>query len=282
MLDHGISIPSTAYKWQNYITRIHRDHFLWFLRFVIPVLYLLGILSMAGRAAAGITSEHEEDTWVSLTTTDLSGGEIILGKLLGAMTRGRRFAELIVLLAATGVFAGSIDVLSLPLLVVALVVFGWFATSLGLWMSLQLRRTWRAQFLAISSLLSINVAGQGLLNAASKFGYAPQIWPGFTVIEISKLLLDPSFVPRLASASWPRSFWISSVDDDLAWQTIFTGLSVAGYALGASLLTWHLRRRFEIVAGRPRRTSRRRPRGSAKAKAAEIVDEERSAAAIAG
>jgi hypothetical protein len=242
----------------------------------------LGILSMAGRAAAGITSEHEEDTWVSLTTTDLSGGEIILGKLLGAMTRGRRFAELIVLLAATGVFAGSINVLSLPLLVVALVVFGWFATSLGLWMSLQLRRTWRAQFLAISSLLSINVAGQGLLNAASKFGYAPQIWPGFTVIEISKLLLDPSFVPRLASASWPRSFWISSVDDDLAWQTIFTGLSVAGYALGASLLTWHLRRRFEIVAGRPRRTSRRRPRCSAKAKAAEIVDEERSVAAIAG
>jgi ABC-type transport system involved in multi-copper enzyme maturation permease subunit len=281
MLDYGFAAPKRL-GWLDYETRIHRMQFQLFLHFVVPVLYLLGILSIAGTAAAAITSEHEEDTWVSLTTTDLTGREIIFGKLLGAFRRGRRFAELVVLLAATAVFAGSIDALSLPLLFIALVVYGWFAAALGLWMSLQLRSTWRAQFLTISSLLLMNVTGQGVLNALSKFGFAPQIWPGFTVIEISKLLLDPPFIQRLASESWPRSWWISSIDDGLAWQSIFTALSIAGYALFATLLTWHALRRFEIVAGRPRRSRRGRLEAVPCGKKAEITAEEPSVAAIAG
>jgi hypothetical protein len=40
---------------------------------------------VAGAAAASITSEHEEDTWVSLTTTDLTGQEIIFSKIFGAI-----------------------------------------------------------------------------------------------------------------------------------------------------------------------------------------------------
>ena len=43
-----------------------------FIRIVVPLLYLVGILAVAGAAAAAVTSEHEEDTWVSLTSTDLT------------------------------------------------------------------------------------------------------------------------------------------------------------------------------------------------------------------
>jgi hypothetical protein len=259
MLDYGC-LSKLDYRSQfDYSLRMHRMQFQLFLHFIVPVLYLLGILSVAGSAAATITSEHEEDTWVSLTTTDLTGREIIFAKLLGALTRGRRFAELIVLMAIVGAVADSIEPLSIPLLIVALLVYGWFAAALGVWMSLQLRSTWRAQFLTISSLLLINVTGQGLLNAVSRFGYAPQIWPGFTLIEISKLLLDPPFIQRLTSASWPRSWWVSSIDDGLVWQSIFAVLSLLGYAAFAIVLTWHLLRRFEIVAGRPRRSTQAQP-----------------------
>ena len=77
----------------------HRWDFYWFLKVVAPLLYVVGILAVAGAAAAAITAEHEEDTWVSLTTTDLTGREILFAKLRGALKRGRRLAEVIIMLA---------------------------------------------------------------------------------------------------------------------------------------------------------------------------------------
>ena len=182
-----------------------------------------------------------------------------LCQVVGSHEAGAQIAELILMLAVAGVVAGSIHALAVPFLIVALVVFGWFAAALGVWISLQLRSTWRAQFLTIAGLLLINVMGQGLLNALSRFGFAPGVWPGFTPYEVTKLLLDPQFLQRLSVASWPRSWWLSSIDDGLAWQTIFTILSVVSYAALAAVLTRHSLRRFEVVAGRgagPRTHSR--------------------------
>jgi hypothetical protein len=237
----------------GYPSQPERLSFYWFLISVVPLIYVVGILAVAGAAASTITSEHEDDTWVSLTVTDLTGREIIFAKLLGALKRGRRFAELILLLAATGVVAGSIHFLSLPLLIVVLPVYGWFAATLGVWISLQLRSTWRAQFLTITTLLLINITGQGALNTFSRFGYAAQIWPGFTPYEISKLLPDPQYFQQLTSATWPRSWRISDIDYGLPWQTILTVVSILSYVLLTALLTWHTQRRFQVVAGRAHR-----------------------------
>jgi len=262
MWDAGYS-PLWGQSWQP-----DRWAFYWFLIWVVPLIYVVGILAVAGAAATTITSEHEEDTWVSLTSTDLTGHEIILAKLLGAMKRGRRFAELILLMATTGVVAGSIHVLALPFVVVALLVYGWFAASLGVWISLQLRSTWRAQFLTIAILLLINVTGQGVLNALSRFGFAVQLWPGFTPYEITRLLPDPLFLQQLSSASWPRSWLISDIDNGPAWQAIVAVLSVVTYTSLATLLTWHAMHRFEAVAGRARRLRGRQLAAPAGGKAA--------------
>jgi hypothetical protein len=89
----------------------------------------------------------------------------------------------------------------------------------------------------------------------SRFGYAPQLWPGFTPYEISKLLLDKHFIDRLAESKWPSSWWVSSMDDGLVWQTIFSVGSVLAYVTLAALLVWHTLHRFEIVAGRAQRAS---------------------------
>jgi hypothetical protein len=248
MWDSGFLLSSV-----DFARSVHRRELAAFLHFVVPLLYVLGVLAVAGAAAAAITSEHEDDTWVSLTTTDLTGREILFAKLRGALGRGRRIAEVILLLALVGATAGSIDALSLPALCVALPVYGWFAAALGVWFSLQLRSTWRAQFLTVAGLIFVNVLGQGFLNALWKFGLAPQVWPGFTPREISQILFAPEIANRLANTSWPISWWFSAIDDGLAWQTILSALSVLGYTGFAALLTWNALRRFEGVAGRARR-----------------------------
>ena len=232
---------------------MYRNQFRYFLDFAVPMLYILAMFAVAGAGAAAVTTEHEDDTWVSLTATDLTSREVIFAKLLGALARGRRFAEFILLFVAVGIIVGSISPLSIPPLIVALLIYGWFAAALGTWISLQLRSTWRAQFLTISCLILINVSGQGILNLFSRYGFAPQVWPGFTPYEIGKLLLLPDFPGQLASATWPSSWRISAIDNSLAWLTIIHIGSGLTYAAIASLLTWHSLRRFEAVAGRATR-----------------------------
>jgi hypothetical protein len=140
-------------------------------------------------------------------------------------------------------------------LIVALGVYGWFAAALGLWVSLQLRSTWRAQFLTVASLLLINILGQGVLGIVTPYGSTPLLWPGFTPHEVNQLAFDPGFVDFLAATGWPRSWHIRDIDSGIAWQTIFSVLSLLSYAALATLLTWDSLRRFEIVAGRAQRSS---------------------------
>jgi ABC-type transport system involved in multi-copper enzyme maturation permease subunit len=233
----------------------YRTAFMWFLHGVVPLIYMVGILGVTGAAAASFTSEHEEDTWVSLTATDLTGCEIVFAKMIGAMKRGRVFGGVIVFLTILGAALGSISPLSVLLLILGMGVYACAAAALGLWISLQLRTTWRAQFLTMASLLLINVLGQGVLNMLSKFGWAPQLWPGFTPYEVSKLVLHSQFIEHFSNIQWPHSWSVSAMDDGVAWQTIFSVASLLTYSAFAALLIWHTLHRFEIVAGRARRST---------------------------
>jgi hypothetical protein len=161
----------------------------------------------------------------------------------------------IVFLATLGALIGSISPLSIPLLILAMGIYACATAALGLLISLHLRSTWRAQFLTMASLLLINVFGQGLLNLLSKFGFAPQLWPGFSPYEISKLLLDSQYIERLRVTEWPYSWRVSAMDDGLAWRTIFSIASLAAYTIMAALLLWYTLHRFEIVVGRARRST---------------------------
>ena len=237
----------------DWTTAAERRTFYRFLAMVVPLIYIVGIVTVAGAAAAAITSEHEEDTWVSLTATDLTGREVVLAKLLGSLARARRLWAVLGLLIIAGVGADSLHWLTLPVLALVLAVYGWFAAALGVWVSIQLRSTWRAQFLTIAALLLANVAGQGIINMLSIRGFAPQLWPGFTPYEVGKLVMNTDILQRLSLTDWPRlsRFW--DLDDGLGWLTIFSIISLMAYAVFAAVLTWDALRRFEIVAGRARR-----------------------------
>jgi hypothetical protein len=162
-----------------------------------------------------------------------------------------RFFDRLLLVAGIGV--SSLHYLSLSMVVLALAVYGGFAAALGGWISIQLRSTWRSQFLTIALLLLINVIGQGVLNMLAPYGFAPQDWPGFTPYEVAKFVMEPAFFERFKFAGWPRLSQIRDVDDGPGWLAAFSVMSLVGYASLGSLLTWDTLRRFEIVAGRARR-----------------------------
>ena len=193
-----------------------------------------------------------------MTATDLTGREIVLAKLLGSFWRARRLALVLVLFIIAGIAAGSLHYLTLPALALALAVYGWFAAALGVWISMQLRSTWRAQFLTIAMLLLVNVIGQGIINMFWTRGFVPQLWPGFTPYEIAKLVMDPGFFRDLKAASRPQLSGQSLVADGTAWLAIFSVVSLILYSILAFLLTRDAVRRFEIVAGRARRDVRPR------------------------
>jgi ABC-type transport system involved in multi-copper enzyme maturation permease subunit len=239
--------PSTGFNWY---WAPERMKFYLFLRSVMPLVYLVGIFSVAGAAAASVTSEHEEDTWTSLTSTDLTGREIILSKLAGALWRPRGVVLVILLTALAGVVAGSLHPLSLPALGISLAIYGLFGAAFGVWISLHLRSTWRAQFLTISGLLLINIAGQAILSNVRWL--APMLWPGFTPYEISKTLLSPNIRQEWLNHLGSGILNIPALDDGLVWMTIFGILSLTCYLAGAIALTLLSLRKFEAVAGRAR------------------------------
>lgn len=247
-----LELQDYGYRLRGGWTTHHSRWAFWnFLIMVVPLVSVVGIIALAGSAAGSITSEHEDDTWVSLTATDLTGREIVLSKLLGALWRSRRVGSVILLLVVAGIGVDSLHWLSLVALVPALMVYGWFAAALGVWISIQLRSTWRAQFLTIALLLLVNVTGQGVINMLSHYGFAPQVWPGFTPYEVAKLLVearDP-FWP----AQWPRFWRLWDIDDGPGWRATFSVMSLVIYAALAAVLTWDALRRFDGVAGRARR-----------------------------
>jgi ABC-type transport system involved in multi-copper enzyme maturation permease subunit len=232
-----------------------RYRFLWFLQFTMPLIYLVGIFSVAGAAAASITSEHEEDTWVSLTATELTGREIVLAKLAGALWRPRGIVVVIFLSTVAGVAVGSVHFLSLPLLALSLAVYGWFAAALGIWISLHLKSTWRAQFLTISGLLLVNITGQAVLSNVKR--WAPMLWPGFTPYEISKTIFEQTFPKVLFDQAKTWSLYIPEIDSGPVWMVIMSFIGLSSYFLAAIALTLLALSKFEAAAGRARPAWRR-------------------------
>ena len=215
-----------------------------------------GILKVAGTAAASITSEHEEDT---LGQPDVHRSDRPRDRLGQACRRpGARETACRGDHRSWPCWAsawGSLHVLSLPALIVALAVFtAGSPPALGLWVSLQLRSTWRAQFLTIAMLLLDQHHGPSGAQLRHPVRFHPPALAGLHSHEVNQLAFDRGFVHILAATGWPHSWHIRDIDSGIAWQTIFSVLSLLSYATLATLLTWDSLRRFEIAAGRARRS----------------------------
>ena len=119
----------------------------------IALVYLLGV---ASDAAASLTSERENETWISLITTPLTGTEIIRAKMLGAIWEIRHTAIVLAALWLLGVLVGSVHPLGLLAALIELAAFTWFTAALGTWISLRARHTMQAMGRVMASLLLIS------------------------------------------------------------------------------------------------------------------------------
>ena len=78
------------------------------LRVVSAWYVAIWLLALAGASASSVAVEREEDTWVSLTSTPLTGWEILRGKALGAIWAQRGFGMVPLGLWTFGLLTGSV------------------------------------------------------------------------------------------------------------------------------------------------------------------------------
>ena len=133
-----------------------RGDFNSFLRWVCTGIYVLWSLAVATGSAGGISSEREEDQWTSLTSTPLTGLEIVRAKMIGPAWGLRMVACLMFLLWALGLAVGSIHPLGLMACLVEFVVFTWFLTALGTFISLKSKNSTRSLAITMAVLIFLN------------------------------------------------------------------------------------------------------------------------------
>lgn len=148
-----------------------QDRFNEQLRQISPYYLTLWFLAVAGASASSVTVERERDTWVSLTSTPLTGAEILRGKILGAVWGLRGFVGLLGVFWLAGLLLGAIHPLGFLLAVGVVAILTWFVAALGSSQSLKAKWTSRA----LSKTLAILFVFQGgvqilMIPVASIFG----------------------------------------------------------------------------------------------------------------
>ncbi len=220
------------------------------LRLAGALLFSLWLVAVSSSAAVGVTSEREEDTWTSLTATLLTGPEIVRAKMFGAAWGARRMGVALLVVWGVGLLSGAVHPLGLLAALAGLGIYTWFATALGLWMSLKARNSTRAMIGTILLMVALNVGYLFLLTPL--FKKAP---PVLTLAGITPFVEWVAlFSYRDVHALWSGQAFTQVYELRHGPQTLaMVVASFALYALGALGLTRAAVAAFDTAVGRPRR-----------------------------
>jgi ABC-type transport system involved in multi-copper enzyme maturation permease subunit len=209
-------------------------------------------LAVGLRAASTISSERERNTWDSILTSPLEGGEIIYAKLAGSLY-GLRYLFLALVIGwilpiAAGVVGArpNFTEITVAAAIVGTASVCVFMASLGLWMSLANATATRAMSLTVL----LWIIAQTVINvAASVLGM------------LLALLGDYVFsilMPGSGSFLSPAGFGFWPVHEIITMIIHATCFLLVGF-----VISFYCRRRFDLLAGRtfaPAIPSARRPR----------------------
>jgi ABC-type transport system involved in multi-copper enzyme maturation permease subunit len=210
-------------------------------------LFVLTLLSVASASAVSVTSERERDTWTSLTASLLTGREIVVGKIRGAVACSRHLIRALLVMGAVGLLSGAVHPLGALAALAGLAVFTRFAAALGAYVSLRARNSTRALFATVACLAVLNggyLVLLGPLLGRSSLGYSG-VMP---------------FVEWLSLFSYRdvRSFWANGVFVVDGYRTgydvsalVAYAVALTGYGLGAMVLTGAAVEAFDKVVDRP-------------------------------
>lgn len=230
-----------------------RGAFLLFLRVAATGVGTVVLLGVASDAAAGLTSEKERDTWVSLVTTPLTGDEIVRGKRLGAVWGARHSAAVLVMLLAAGVVAGALHPSALVLVPAVLAGGAWFASALGTWVSLRSGDSARALAGTAAALFGVQAAAA--LASLAVPGARSAFLAGCPPVTLAAALASHADVAGRFTPGVPGLVW----DAALSRLWVAWGLGVpaaclagaAGYALLGVAFTRSACRGFDARLDRP-------------------------------
>jgi ABC-type transport system involved in multi-copper enzyme maturation permease subunit len=231
-----------------------RDNFNGYLRGVGTVIYCIWSLAVAAAAAGSVTSEREEDTWTSLTTTDLDGGEILGAKMIGAVWGLRPLGLALVSLWLIGLAAGSVHPFGVLAALLELAVFTWFSAALGTFLSLRARTTTRAMAATVGILIAVN--GGYLMCCVPMQPDTPLILLGCTPAIEAMSLLSWADVWDLLGLEGGSYNFPSDRRGELVLACV---LGVFVYGLAAAALTAASILGFDSAVDRPRYEGQTRP-----------------------
>jgi hypothetical protein len=212
----------------------------------------LYVLMLTSAAAEGLATEKQQDTWLGLIVTPLSGIEILRAKMLGAVWRCTGILFPLLAIWAVAVLAGALHPFGFLAGLVMLATCTWFFAAFG---------------------MRISLWAESRKQALERVTFPAMVFPsiGFVVPFL------PSWsVPILVgAASLPSLLWAAmiSYDDFAAMRSTGTFpslaeigiragqgagmvvatilLGVAIHLIGAVLLTRSMTRRFDEAVGRP-------------------------------
>ncbi len=226
-----------------------------YLRIVATGVALAVLLGIASDAAAGMTTERERDTWISLITAPLTGREIVRAKLLGAVWGIRHVVVVAALLAFAGVLAGSLHPIALALVVVELMTYSAFVAALGTWVSLRAGDTLRAVAATLGCLLYLGEGVGPLLVMAALWSVRPLALTGCAPAMLALSMASPG---ELQGRSETNSLGgITDARIVAMWAGYGTEVwiaclaSVAGYSIAAWTLWRSACRGFDAQLDRP-------------------------------
>jgi ABC-type transport system involved in multi-copper enzyme maturation permease subunit len=214
------------------------------------------LLAVAGACASSVTIEREEDTWVSLTATPLTGWEIVRGKVLGAIWNQRGFGAVLMFLWSVGLVTGVVYPTRILASVTLVALLTWLAAAIGVHASMRSHSTSRAVASTIVTLSVFN--GYPVLLVLWFMGGLS--WnSSFSLLGTMPMLAAGPLVPAQMVA---RATWIgrdlSSIPATVPRPLALVLLTL--YALSAILLTIRVIKRFDRWLDRPPLSDATKPR----------------------
>ncbi len=253
LIDHARAAFAelAKYGYGDGVNQVHRarDQLQEFIALTATAAYVIWTIGISTSVAAGLSSEREDDTWISLLGTTLSGDEIVRAKALGALWRWKAVGSLVVILWTFGLVAGAIHPLAYVVALANFLAFTAFALALGSFFSLGAKSTTRAMVVTLTLLFVLN--GGILLclfpvaQAANPFWIAP-----CTPLVIGIAPARYKWVQQLFG-TYPTTPHMKL--DRVRELTLTCLVSFVGYSVAAVILATLTQSRFDVVAGRPKR-----------------------------
>lgn len=237
---------------KGYAWEMVPDNFLWALRVDFGWFVAFWLVAVASACASSVAGEREADTWGSLTSTPLTGWEIVRGKVLAAIWNRRALGRVLLAIWLVGLITGYMHPLGILLSAALVALLTWLVAMIGIHASIRARSTSAALGSTVGVLWLLNLHPAILLLwFLGSLGWESS----FSVLgAMPWLAVGPLGSYGFVSESW-RVAIVEGVRFTPSSAPVYFGLILlAIYGVVAALFTWRIIRRFDLWLERPRLT----------------------------